>query len=145
MKRQSELATGAKPLTSAAAALVYAHAGIVMVHGAAHARLRVPLSTWAGVFVAVVIGIAPFLALVLLMYGKWFQGVGILAASMVASFLFGVWNHFAIPGGDHVAHISNGPWRLPFQITAGLLVVTEGIGSMLALPLLRVRLARRPE
>ena len=136
MKGESESATETTRSTHAAAALVYVHAGIVIVHGAAHARLHVALSTWAGVFVAVVIGIAPIAGLVLLKRGNRLKGAGTLATAMAASFVFGIWNHFFVPGGDHVTHLSSGPWRLPFQVTAGLLAVTEGIGLLLALRLL---------
>jgi len=125
---------------------VYVHAGIVIVHGAAHASLHVALSTWASVFVAVVIGIAPILALVLLKHGSRLKGAGILAMTMAASFLFGIWNHFVVHGGDHVCHIPVGNWRLPFQVTAGLLAATEGLGLILALQLLRSRaLGRGPD
>jgi hypothetical protein len=109
---------------------------MVIVHGVAHERLHVLLSAWAGVFV-VVIGIAPILALVLLKHGRRLWGAGILATAMAASLIFGIWNHFFVPGGDHVAHLPLGTWRLPFQVTAALLVVAEGAGLILGLLLLR--------
>ena len=137
MKGESETATEAARSTRAAAALVYVHAGIVIVHGLAHARLHVPLSTWAGVFVAVLIGIMPIVALVLLKKRSRFKGAVTLGTAMAASLVFGIWNHFVVQGGDHITHLSGGPWRLPFQVTAGLLAVTEGIGGILALQLLR--------
>ena len=145
MKRETDTFTEARDSTGAVSAVVYVHAGIVILHGLAHARLQVTLSTWAGVFVAVVIGIAPFLALVLLKRGNRFAGAGTLGIAMAAALLFGVWNHFVVPGGDHVAHIRGGPWRLPFQVTAGLLAATEGIGLILALQLLRSQVSRGAE
>src|SRR4051794_39779367 len=103
MRIESETTTAVTRSMRSAFALVYVHAGIVIVHGVAHARLHVSLSIWAGVFVAAVIGIAPVLALVLLKRGKRFQGAGVLTTAMAASFFFGIWNHFVVHGGDHVA------------------------------------------
>jgi hypothetical protein len=135
-ERKSETATEATRATRAAVALVYVHAGIFIIHGAAHARLHVALSTWAGVFVAMVIGIAPVAAIVLLKRGSRLKGAGTLATAMAASLLFGLWNHFFVHGGDHVAHVAGGPWRLPFQVTAGFLAVTEATGLIMALRLM---------
>ena len=137
MRRDSESAKQPLSSTGAAAVLVYAHASVFIVHGIAHSQLHVELSTWANVFVAAVIGIAPIVAVVLLKSGSRLKGAGTLAIAMAASLLFGIWNHFFVQGGDHVAYIPSGSWRLPFQITAGLLVVTEAIGLILALQLVR--------
>jgi len=87
--------------------------------------------------VAAVIGIAPILAVVLLKSGSRLKGAGTLAVAMAASLLFGIWNHFLVHAADHVAYIPGGPWRLPFQVTAGLLVITEVMGFILALRLVR--------
>jgi hypothetical protein len=137
MRRDSENAKQPISSTGAAAALVYAHAGVFIVHGVAHSQLHVELSTWAKVFVAAVIGIAPILAVVLLKSGSRLKGAGTLAIAMAASLLFGIWNHFFVHAADHVADIPGGPWRLPFQVTAGLLVTTEVMGFVLALRLVR--------
>ena len=90
MKRKSEIATEETPLTRAAIALVYVHAAVLIVHGAAHARLHVPLSTWGSVFVAAVIGIAPIVGLVLLKHGNRLQGTGVLGTAMAGSLFFGI-------------------------------------------------------
>src|SRR5512143_2724089 len=123
-------------LRRAAAAAVYFHVVIMIVHGVAHGRLHVELSVGAAVFVAAVIGIAPIVALVLIQSGRRRQGAAILAVSMTASLVFGVSNHFFLESADHVAHIADGPWKLPFQVTAWLLVGSEGAASMIALQLL---------
>ncbi len=110
------MATQSLRLVRAAVALVSAHAGIVIAHGVAqYAGLHIILSTSANVFVGTVIGIAPILGVVLLIYGSRVNGAGILAVAMAAS-LLRVWNHFVVQAGDHVAHIPGGPWRLPFHL-----------------------------
>jgi hypothetical protein len=118
-KSKSETGTEAARSTRAAVALVYVHAGVVVIHGVAHARLHVVLSTRATVFVAAVIGIAPIQALVLLKHGNRVKGAGTLGTAMAGSFFFGIWNHFFVHGADHVAHISGGPGDCPFRSLSG--------------------------
>jgi disulfide bond formation protein DsbB len=57
-------------------------------------------------------------------------GARLVGATMAASLLFGLVNHFLAPGADHVGHVV-GPSRTLFGATAVLLVVTEAAGAVL--------------
>jgi hypothetical protein len=118
-----------------AGAVVLAHAVITIVHGIAHARLGIELTRWGAVFVAAVVGIGPIAGFGLCWAGKRRQGGALLAATMAGALVFGLWNHFVSAGADHVAHVPAAPWRVPFQVTAGLLAATEAVGAGLGLAL----------
>jgi hypothetical protein len=45
--------------------------------------------------------------------------------------LFGLWNFLIAHGADHVMRLQTGPWRFPFQVTAGLLLISEVAGVVL--------------
>jgi hypothetical protein len=51
---------------------------------------------------------------------------------MAASLLFGLINHFVIPGADRIDHVDVA-WRGLFATTAVLLVLTEAAGAVLGL------------
>jgi hypothetical protein len=118
----------ATALWRAAQAVVYSHAAIVAAHGVAHARLHVELSSGAQAFVLIVIVLGPLAALAVWKSGRPAIGGVMLAAVMAGSLVFGVWNHFVVGGGDHVAHLLEGVWRPVFQLSAGLLALAETIG-----------------
>jgi hypothetical protein len=80
--------------------------------------------------IGVVIGIAPLVALFLLST-RWLQWGGLLLClCMLGSLLFGVWNHFLLPGPDNLASLSAGIWQIPFRITAVLLALIEAAGTI---------------
>jgi hypothetical protein len=114
---------------------VVVHLAISIVHGAAHSNARVPLSPASNLFVLVVILAGPLVGLAL----SWRSpaiGAWIVASTMAAALVFGVLNHFVFDGPDHVAHVDP-QWRTLFAATALLLALTEGLGSGLAITLLR--------
>jgi len=116
-------------------AAVAAHLAISVVHGAAHSNAQVPLSPASNLFVLVVILAGPLIGLALL----WrfpATGAWVVASTMAASLVFGVLNHFVFASPDHVSHVVP-EWRTLFAATAVLLAVTEGLGSGLALTLVR--------
>jgi hypothetical protein len=118
------------PLDALLAATVLAHLVISVLHGRAHTAARVDLSAPAFAFVLTVILAAPIVGLLL----RWWSartGAWVIAAALLGSFVFGVVNHFAIEGTDHVSHVAE-PWRATFAITAALLAATEALGSGLA-------------
>ena len=119
------------------AAAVLVHLGVTLVHGAAHSRAPVVLSAGSMLFVVAVILIGPLLGLAVHAFWRPRAGAWIVAATLAGALVFGLVNHFLIPGADHVSQVP-GPWRPLFEITAVLLVVTEAAGSALA-----VRSARR--
>ncbi len=118
------------------AAAVLAHLVVSIVHGAAHDGAHVPLTTAANLFVYIVILAGPLVGLGLTWrsarIGSW-----VIAATMAGSLIFGLVNHFMLDSPDHVAQVA-AEWRTLFTTTAILLVLTEGIGSVLA-----IRVARR--
>jgi hypothetical protein len=103
--------------------LVLGHFAITLVHGAAHAAARVPMSLAANVFIAVVIVIGPIVGL-LVFRARPVVGGWIVAATMAGAFLFGVVNHFFVASADHVSHV-DAEWRALFSATAILLAATE--------------------
>ncbi len=121
----------------AAALAVLVHTVLMLVHGAAHMRLNIVLSTWAGMYVLGIVGIGPIAGLFFLRSSRQRTGVTILFVTMMGGLVFGLWNHFIAHGADHVMHLQAGPWRLPFQLTAGLLALSEAAGAVIAFILLR--------
>jgi hypothetical protein len=121
-------------MTRTVAAVVVAHTAIVAIHGLAHVRLDIGASAVATVFIVLVIWMGPLVGL-FAMRSNPAAGAWILGASMAGSFLFGLWNHFVVASADHVAHLPDGFWKLPFQVTAWLLLAIEAAGCVIALRL----------
>ncbi|HEX8000736.1 MAG TPA: hypothetical protein VF528_20310 [Pyrinomonadaceae bacterium] len=127
-------------LTRFALVTVIAHAAVATLHGAAHQRLGVGLSTSQSLFVIVVITIAPIVAAILLWKKLPTAGAVILTLSMAGSLLFGVYNHFVGISPDHVSNVaamSRSSWVSVFQSTAFLLPLTEAAGTIAGIFLLK--------
>ena len=120
------------------AAVVIGHLIMSLVHGIAHARAQVPMSVAANIFVVGVILIGPLLGLVLLSHAR-LVGSAVIAATLTASCIFGVVNHFVLVSPDHVAHIAAHA-RPIFAATAVLLTLTEAAGAILSVRLMRERM-----
>ena len=120
-------------------AAVLVHLLISVVHGLAHARAQVPLSLAATLFVFIVILAGPLIG-VALTWPAERLGAWVIAITMAGSLVFGLVNHFGLPGPDHVAHVDP-QWRLLFGMTAALLAITETLGSTLAIRVIRGRSA----
>ena len=120
-------------------AAVLVHLLISAVHGLAHARAQVPLSLAANLFVFIVILAGPLIG-VALAWPAERLGAWVIAITMAGSLVFGLVNHFGLPGTDHVAHVDP-QWRLLFGMTAALLAITETLGSTLAIRVIRGRSA----
>lgn len=121
-------------------AIVLAHAVVVALHAAAHLILNVQASPLQTVFIVAVIMIAPVLSYVLL--GKKIKTIGalLLACSMMGALVFGVYNHFIAISPDHVSHVSvmsPASWAIVFQVTAVLLALTEAIGIVVGVTMLK--------
>jgi hypothetical protein len=114
---------------------VAAHLVVSILHGAAHAGARVPLSPAANLFVFGVIFAGPLAGLALMWpaarIGSWLIG-----ATMAASLVFGLVNHFVLASPDHVGHIDP-EWRPLFATTAALLAVIEAAAAGLAIHVVR--------
>lgn len=117
--------------------VVLLHLAVSIVHGAGHDKLNIAITGFQRVFVLVVILAAPVLAAILLWTRLRDVGAWLLLVSMAGAFVFGVYYHFIDPSPDNVAMIPSGDWKLPFQITAVLLVVLEALACWLGMGNLR--------
>jgi len=110
----------------ALAAVVLVHLAISLVHGRAHAGALVALSRAAAAFVYIVILAGPLLGLAA---SHWRPGAGawIVTVSFAGSLVFGLVNHFVIPGPDRIDQVA-AQWRSVFGVTAALLIVSESAG-----------------
>ena len=100
-----------------------------LLHGVAHEGQHMILLGWQWAYVIVVVFFAPVLAAGLLWARYRRPGTWVLVASMVGSF-FGLAYHFSIPGPDNVFALQPRVWRTPFQVSAALLLLLRGIGSL---------------
>jgi len=115
---------------AALTAIVLLHLALSVAHGAAHAAGDVRLSVGAGAFVLVVIEAAP-LAGLLWMRRRRAAGASVVAVAMTTALVFGVVNHFVLPGADRIDHVTP-PVRGWFEWTAALLAATEAAGAVFA-------------
>jgi hypothetical protein len=111
--------------------LIWVHLAISLLHGLAHVEAAVYLPVLGNLYVLVVILIAPLVALFWLSRSLHWGG-GLLALAMAGSLIFGLVNHFLLPGMDNVAEVS-GIWHLPFEISAYLLALLEAAGTLLGI------------
>ncbi len=86
------------PAVKYGTAIVLAHLLVNIVHGAAHRELHVELRPAAMLFVIGVILLCPLIAMVLLWVSQEPLGLALLALSMAASLIFGLYKHFAVMG-----------------------------------------------
>jgi hypothetical protein len=119
------------------------HLAVSVIHGLAHLADGVIPGPLDAAFIVGVITVAPILAAALLWQKKGFPGALLLALSMAGALVFGLVQHFLLPGPDNVAQQGTGLWPLVFQITALLLVPLEGLGCWLGLRLIAVAQGNR--
>jgi hypothetical protein len=120
-----------RTLKRTALAVVVFHFVVVVLHSIAHEVLSVKASPAQLAFIIPVIIVAPVAAGVII---RRFEkpGMMLLAASMIGSFVFGVYYHFIADTIDHVAHVSHlepALWSQMFQLTAYLLAIAELLGT----------------
>ena len=123
---------------TAALIVVALHFAVVVLHSIAHEVLPVKATPAQLAFIIPVIIVAPVLAGILLFRLERI-GTVLLTASMLGSFVFGVYYHFIADTIDHVAHVAHMQpyfWSQMFQITAYLLALSELFGTALGLTLL---------
>src|SRR5579871_4336986 len=90
-------------------ALVGAHAVIGILHSWAHFELHVAMSLSQWLFVAGIVGGAPWLSLLLLRFGRVQLGWMTFLVSMLASLVFGLYFHFIKIGPDNVDMLRQSP------------------------------------
>jgi len=115
------------------AAIVAVHGLVNATHGAAHSELGVEMSKWQETFILVVIGLSPLVAAVLLWTAHARVGAVILAGSMAAAFVFGVYYHYVAVSPDHVGHLPPGDARGLFRTSALLVGVSQALGVVVGL------------
>jgi hypothetical protein len=115
--------------------VVAIHFVVVVLHSIAHQVLPVNASSAQLAFIVPVIVVAPVVAAIMLpKFEK--AAMVLLTASMLGSFLFGVYYHFIADTIDHVAHVAHREplfWSQMFQITSYLLAITEAAGLVVGL------------
>lgn len=119
------------PREALLAVLVLVHLGVSLAHGFAHARAGVELTGSQMLFVFAVILIGPVAGLVVNLFAFPRTGAWMIASTLAGALVFGLANHFVIPGVDHVSHVA-GPYRVLFGVSAALLLLTEAGGAALA-------------
>jgi hypothetical protein len=113
----------------ALAGVVVLHLIVTIVHGTAHTGAAVEQGSAAMAFIFLVIIAGPLVGLAWM----WLNpraGARLIGITMAASLLFGLINHFIIPGVDRVDHVA-AAWRGLFESTAVMLVITEAAGAAL--------------
>lgn len=115
--------------------VVAIHFVVVVLHSIAHQVLPVQATPAQLAFIVPVIVVAPVVAAIML--AKFERtGVVLLTASMLGSFLFGIYYHFIADTIDHVAHVAHREplfWSQMFLITSYLLAITEAAGTAVGL------------
>lgn len=112
-----------------------------VAHSVAHEALSVKVTRAQLAFIVPVIFFAPLVAGFLLLKFKK-AGAALLLASMVGSFVFGLYYHFVAETIDHVAHVARlepACWSATFRVTAYLLAASEVACAAVAVVLLAGR------
>jgi len=125
-------------LKKIALTIVAIHFVVVVLHSIAHQILSVNASPAQLAFIFPVIIIAPVVAGVMLPKFEKF-GTVLLTASMIGSFVFGVYYHFIAATIDHVAHVAQLEphfWSQMFLATSYLLAISELLGAIVGILLL---------
>ena len=125
-------------MNKAASGLIVIHFLVVVLHSFAHQLLPVTASPAQLAFIFPVIIVAPVVAGIMLPKFEMFGAV-LLTASMIGSFVFGVYYHFIAETIDHVAHVAQlepHRWSQIFLATSYLLAISELLGAMVGVILL---------
>lgn len=113
----------------ALAGVVLLHLIVTVIHGSAHNGAAVEQGPAAMAFIFLVIIAGPLVGLAW-MWVNPHRGARLIGITMAASLLFGLINHFIIPGADRVDHVATA-WRSLFASTAVMLVFIEAAGAVL--------------
>lgn len=120
-----------RALRLTAVVVITFHFLMVVLHSVAHEILSVKATPAQLAFIIPVIIFAPVIAgFTLPKFNKF--GTVLLVASMLGSFVFGVYYHFIANTIDHVSHVAHlrpAFWSQMFQATTYLLAVSEIFGA----------------
>jgi hypothetical protein len=115
--------------------IVLGHLAVVIWHLVLLVRIQPNTPDFALVLLGL-INLVPVAGLAVFARGKpRLAGCMVLVPLGVALFI-GSYTHFLRSGSDNVLQMPSGGLTLPFQITAGLLVLLEAVGSWLGLRML---------
>ncbi len=117
----------------AGSVVVLLHTLINIGHAVAHRELGIALSGWQTGFIALVIGLGPIAAAMLLWTSRSRLGAWVLGGSMTGSLVFGTYYHYIAISPDHVGHLPPGDQRALFRWTAPLLAIFELLGLVVSL------------
>lgn len=106
--------------------IVVVHLIVSALHGLAHLVIPVSLPLLSALYVGIVIGCMPLIAVWELSKKHYLRGAWLLFLSMLGSLLFGIYNHFIAISPDHDA-------TPLFQVTAYTIMVLEAIGTGIGL------------
>ncbi len=122
--------------------LVGLHLAVTVLHAAAHAALQVLPVGVDLAFIVAVIFVGPVAAVGLLRFYRA-PAAALATVVMGASFVYGFYNHFLVPGPDHVSIVSSEPWTTVFVSSAAALGVLEIVTAGVAVSMFW-RAARTP-
>lgn len=117
----------------AATILVLVHLAVSVAHGSAHSHLSIGLATWQKAFVAIIIVVAPLIAVMMLWTRARKLAVVLLGLSLSGSLVFGAIYHFLIAGPDRAFGQYHSHWGSAFRATAILLALLEAAGLTLCI------------
>lgn len=106
------------------------HLGVNLVHTITHLQIPVLLGLPITGIVLSTHYVLPIIGFVLLWSGRSKTGAVIYFISMVAAFVIQAYLHFSVENPDHVAMVPVGPWQIPFQLSAVLLLGTTAAGAL---------------
>ena len=109
-------------------AIAVMHVLLHGLHGFAHNEIPIPLSLLQGLFVGVVVILAPIIAASLLWTPFYRIGSWLLLGSMASSLLSAIYNHHLVISPDHVSQVPFEGWGWLFQVTAYLMLIVDGLG-----------------
>jgi len=122
--------------------VVILHAGVTVIHAAAHFALQILPPVLDTLFILVVIVALPILSALFIRTAACARWSYLIA--FAASFVYGALSHFVLPGVDNVISISASAWATIFQATTFLLAILEALGAAIGVGLV-VRREPRPE
>ncbi|HJO02535.1 MAG TPA: hypothetical protein QGG47_01020 [Acidobacteriota bacterium] len=124
-------------LAALGALVVTANLLIGAAHMLAHLQLGVRLAPWQDIFVSLVVVTSPIAAAVLVRTPLRRIGASLLAGSMAGALVFSTYFHYILVSPDHVAHLPEGDLRWLFRLTAGLLLVAQGLGVAIGMLMMK--------
>ncbi|MGI9293097.1 MAG: hypothetical protein ACR2PS_03870, partial [Pseudomonadales bacterium] len=102
-------------------------------HGDAHSSLEINLPALKNLFIYVVIIAGPVLGALLVCTRFLALGAGLVAISMVAALVFGVYHHYILMSPDNIAHLPAGTANVHAQFidSAALIAIIELASAVL--------------